>query len=77
MPLLGGPERNLKAQNTNEKKENVESIGVIPDGEFHYMIRGTADVTDSKHNSLFTFVSIVTEKLETRKKFQRRGKSYL
>ena len=31
MPLLGGPERNLKAQNTNEKKENVESIGVIPD----------------------------------------------
>ena len=41
------------------------------------MIRGTADVTDSRRNSLFTFVVTVTEKLENRKKFQRRGKSYL
>ena len=41
------------------------------------MIRGTADVTDSRRNSLFTLVVIVTEKLENRNKFQRRGKSYL
>ena len=41
------------------------------------MIRGTADVTDSRRNSLFTFVVTVTEKLENRNKFQRRGKSYL
>ena len=36
----------------------------------------TADVTDSRCKSLFTFVSTVTEKLENRNKFQRRGKSY-
>jgi len=40
-------------------------------------IRGTADVTDSRCNSLFTFVFTVTEKLENQNKFQRRGKSYL
>jgi len=33
------------------------------------VIRGTADVTDSRRNSLFTFVSTVTEKLEIRNKF--------
>ena len=33
-------------------------------GEFHDVIRGTADVTDSRRNSLFTFVSTLTEKLE-------------
>ena len=43
--------------------------------EFHHVIRSTADVTDSRHNSLFTFVVTVTEKLENRNKFQRRGKS--
>ena len=41
------------------------------------MIRGTADVTDSRRNSFFTFVVTVTDKLENRNKFQRRGKSYL
>ena len=46
-------------------------------GEFHHVIRATADVTDSRRNSLFTFVSTVTEKLENRNKFERRGKSYL
>ena len=46
-------------------------------GEFHHVIHGTADITDSRYNSLFTFVSTVTEKLENRNKFQRRGKSYL
>jgi len=43
----------------------------------HHVIRGTADITDCRHNSLFTFQSTVTEKLENRNKFQRRGKSYL
>ena len=46
-------------------------------GESYYMIRGMADVTDSRHNSLFTFLSIATEKLENRSKFQKRGKSHL
>ena len=44
-------------------------------GEFHYVIRGPADITDSRHNSLFTFISTLTEKLENRNKFQRIGKS--
>jgi len=35
-------------------------------------IRGTADVTDFRLNSLFTFVVTVTEKLENQNKFQRR-----
>ena len=46
-------------------------------GKFHHVIRGTADVTDSRRNSLFTFVFTVTEKLENRNKFQRIGTSYL
>jgi len=44
-------------------------------GEFHHVIHGTADVTDSRCKSLFTFVSTVAEKLENQNKFQRRGKS--
>jgi len=47
------------------------------EGEFHHVICGMADITDSRRNSIFTFVSTVTEKLENRNKFQRRGKSYL
>jgi len=39
--------------------------------------RGMADITDSRRNSLFTFVVTVTKKLENRNKFKRRGKSYL
>ena len=31
LPLLGGPERNLKAPNIEEKREKLESIGIIPD----------------------------------------------
>jgi len=54
----------------------MENGGRRP-GEFHHVIHGIADVTDSKRNSLFTFVSTVTEKLENRNKFQSRGKSYL
>ena len=38
------------------------------------MICDPADVTDSKCNGLFIFLSTVTEKVEN---FQRRGKSYL
>ena len=41
------------------------------------MICGTADITDYRRNSLFTFVYTVTQKLENRNKFQRRSKSYL
>ena len=32
--------------------------------EFHHMICGTADIADSKCNSLFAFLSTATEKLE-------------
>jgi len=32
-------------------------------GEFHHMIHGKVDITDSRCNSLFTFVSTVTEKV--------------
>jgi len=35
------------------------------------------DITDSRHNSIFTFLSIATEKLENRNKFERGGRSYL
>ena len=37
-------------------------------GEFHHVICHTADVTDSKRKSLFTFISTVTEKLENQNK---------
>ena len=36
--------------------------------EFHHMICGTADVTDSRRKSLFTFISTVTEKLKNQNK---------
>jgi len=39
-------------------------------GEFHHVICGTVDVTESRCNSIFTFVSTVTEKLENRNKFR-------
>lgn len=31
LPLLGGPERNLKAPNIEEKREKLESKGIVPD----------------------------------------------
>ena len=42
----------------------AKTEGELRPGEFHHMIRGMADVTDSRLNSLFTFVSTLTEKLE-------------
>jgi len=41
------------------------------------VICSMVDVMDSRHNSLFTFIVTVTEKLENQNKFQRKGKSYL
>ena len=42
------------------------------------MIRGTIDVMDSRHNSLFTFVSTAAEKLENLNKFQSKSpKTYI
>ena len=35
------------------------------------------DITDSRRNSVFTFLSTATEKLENRNKSERRGRSYL
>jgi len=44
-------------------------------GEFYHVIHGTADVTDSRHGSIF--ISQATEKLEKQDTFQLRDKSYL
>ena len=41
------------------------------------MIRGTADVTGSRHEDIFTFISPAVEKLEKQDKFQPKDKSYL
>ena len=41
------------------------------------MIRGTADVTGSRLEDIFTFISPVTEKLEKQDKFQPKDKSCL
>ena len=35
------------------------------------------DITDSRCNSLFTFLSSAREKVENQNRFQRGGKSYL
>ena len=35
----------------------------------------TADVTDSKHGDIFTFISSATKKLKKQDKFQPRDKS--
>ena len=41
------------------------------------MIRSTADVTGSRHEDIFTFISPAIEKLEKQDKFQPKDKSYL
>ena len=41
------------------------------------MICGTHDVTDSRHEDIFTFISPATEKLEQQDKFQSKDKSHL
>ena len=47
-------------------------------GEFDHVIHGTTDVMDSRHNSLFTFGSTATEKLENLNKFQSKSpKTYV
>ena len=55
----------------------AKSEGELRPGQFHHMICGTVDVTDFRRNSLFTFISTATQKLENQNKFQRRCKSYL
>ena len=46
-------------------------------GESYHVIRGTADITDSRHGGIFTFISPATEKLKKQDTFQPRDKSYL
>ena len=41
------------------------------------MIRGTADVTGSRHEEIFTFISPAVEKLEKQDKFKPKDKFYL
>ena len=38
-------------------------------GESYHVIRGTNDVTGSRHEDIFTFISPATEKLEKQDKF--------
>ena len=46
-------------------------------GESYHLIHGTHDVTGSRHEDIFTFISSSTEKLEKQDQFQPRDKSYL
>ena len=46
-------------------------------GESYHVIRGTADVTGSRHEDIITFISPAVEKLEKQDKFQPKDKSYL
>ena len=46
-------------------------------GESYHVIRGTHDVTGSRHEDIFTFISQATEKLKKQDMFQPRDKSYL
>ena len=41
------------------------------------MIRGTDNITGSRHEDIFTFISPAIEKLEKQDKFQPKDKSYL
>ena len=41
------------------------------------MICGTADVTGSRHEDIFTFISPAVEELEKQDKIQPKDKSYL
>ena len=46
-------------------------------GESYHVIRGTHDVTGSRHEDIFTFISPATEKLKKHDKFQPKDKSHL
>ena len=46
-------------------------------GESYRVIRGTHDVTGSRHGDIYTFISPATEKLENQDKIQLRDKSCL
>ena len=50
--------------------------GRRPDESYH-VIRGTHDLTGSRHEDIFTFTSPATEKLGKQDKFQPKDKSYL
>ena len=51
------------------QEQRKKALGILP-----CVICSTAGVKDSRRNCLFTFICTVTEKLENRNKFQRRGK---
>ena len=46
-------------------------------GESYHVIRGKHDVTGSRREEIFTFISPATEKLEKQDKFEQKDKSYL
>ena len=47
---------------------SIQNGGRRP-GESYHVIRGTHDVTGSRHEDIFTFISPATEKLEKQDKF--------
>ena len=61
---------------TNRIRALIRAAGYIP-GESYHVIRGTADVTESRHGGIFKFISPATEKLEKQDTFQPRDKSFL
>ena len=46
-------------------------------GEFYHVIPSTHDVTGSRRENIFTFISPATEKLEKQDNFQPRDKFYI
>jgi len=58
--------------------DHLQYVKLEREGLGNLITWSTAQLTaDSRYNSLFTFLSTATEKLENQNNFQRRGKSYL
>ena len=61
-------------RDTTGSHERLRKFSILPDppGESYHVIRGTADVTDSRHGYI---ISPATEKLKKQDKLQPRDKS--
>ena len=66
----------MKRRESNETRMQKWREKARP-GESYHVIRGTHDVTGSRHEDIFTFISPATEKLEKQDKFQPKDKSHL
>ena len=89
--LVEGSRRKLRHTSHDERAQalctnfvlqvtNAQGLGMRlgrRPGESYHMIHGTYDITDSRHEGIFTFIPPVTEKLEKQDKFQPKDKSHL